>query len=397
MRPPAPKAGHRVWLERWGLVWRSVSFSGKMILRNVSRYKVRTAITIFGVMCATAILLVGRFAGDAMDYLISYHFDKFQRQDVRVDFYAERDMGALLDASRFPHVRAAEPELDYPFTVKAGWRKKDIAVTGLAADVHMLDLTRADGRPVKLGEDGLVIAEHIAEDLRLRPGDIVVMKPLLGKTKRESTVRIRDVVQQYLGTGAYMNIRALSRLLDEPFAVNAVLLRVEQGREGELNRYLKDVPAVAAVEAKKESRRKIEETLAASMAISNLFMTVFSGVIAFAIIYNSTSISLTERTRDLASLRVLGFKLSELRRIVFGENVLLSAAGTALGMGVGTLLCMWMVSAYQTDVYRFPFHISASTFVASGLSIAVFVLIANLASRRRIARLDMVEVLKAQE
>jgi len=224
-----------------------------------------------------------------------------------------------------------------------------------------------------------------------------VMKPLLGKTKRESTVRIRDVVQQYLGTGAYMNIRALSRLLDEPFAVNAVLLRVEQGREGELSRYLKDVPAVAAVEVKKESRRKIEETLAASLAISNLFMTVFSGVIAFAIIYNSTSISLTERTRDLASLRVLGFKLSELRRIVFGENVLLSVAGTALGMGAGTLLCMWMVSAYQTDVYRFPFHISASTFVASGLSIAVFVLIANLASRRRIARLDMVEVLKAQE
>jgi putative ABC transport system permease protein len=194
-----------------------------------------------------------------------------------------------------------------------------------------------------------------------------------------------------------MNIRALSRLLDEPMALSAVLLRVEAGGEDALGRRLKDVPGVAAVEFKGESKSKVEETLAASMAISVMFMTIFAGVIAFAIIYNSTSISLTERTRELASLRVLGFTLAELRRIVLGENVLLSAVGVAAGMGLGALLCWWLVKAYETDVYRLPFHISMRTFVTSALSIAAFVLIANLASRRRIARLDMVEVLKARE
>ena len=223
------------------------------------------------------------------------------------------------------------------------------------------------------------------------------MKPLLGRIKRESTVRVREVIQQYLGSGTYMNLHALSRLLDEPFALNAVLLRVERGGEDALNRYLKDVPGVAAVEFKAESRRRIEETLAASMAIMNTLLSIFAGVIAFAIIYNSTSISLTERTRELASLRVLGFRLSELRRVVFGENLILSAAGMALGMALGTLLCRWLVSAYQTDVYRLPYHVSVRTFVTSILTIAVFVLLANLACRRRIAQLDMVEVLKARE
>jgi len=397
MRPPAPKVAHRIWLERWPTLWRRVSFSGKMILRNMYRYKVRSGLTVFGVMWATAILLFGRFGGDSMDVMIHYHFEVFQKQDVRVDFYSERGKGALLDAARFPHVHAAEPEFDYPFTLKSGWRTKDVAVMGIVPDGRMLNLRTVDGRRIEVGEDGLVLTEHIAETLHLRPGDSVVMKPLMGRIKRSSTVRVRAVVRQLLGSGAYMNIRALSRLLDEPFALNAVLLRVEEDGEEQLGQHLKDVPGVAAVEFKGDSRRKIEETLAASMAMSNVFMAIFAGVIAFAIIYNSTAISLTERTRELASLRVLGFSLAELRHIVLGENVLLSVVGGAAGLGLGTLLCRWLVTAYETDVYRLPFYISARTFAISGLSIAAFVLIANLASRRRIARLDMVEVLKARE
>jgi len=397
MRPPAPRAGRRIWLERWGVLWRSISFSGKMILRNIYRNKLRSGLTVFGIMWATAIMLVGYFTADSMDYLISYHFSVFQKQDVRVDFHTERGRCALLDASRFPHVRAAEPLLEYPFTLNAGWRHKDIAVTGLYPDGHMLRLLTPDGRPVDLGDDGLVLAAHLADTLHLRPGDTVVMKPLLGKVERESVVRVRNVVRQYLGGGAYMNIHAMSRLLDEPFALNSALLRVERGSERALDEYLKDVPGVASVETKNDSRQRVKETLAESMAISNLFLSAFAGVIAFAIIYNSTSISLTERMRELASLRVLGFKLSELQRIVYGENALLCAVGTAVGLGVGTLLCRLIVTAYQTDVYRLPFHITRRTFVISVVGILVFMFIANLASRRRITRMDMVEVLRARE
>ena len=142
---------------------------------------------------------------------------------------------------------------------------------------------------------------------------------------------------------------------------------------------------------------QFEETLAQSMAINNLFLSIFAGVIAFAIIYNTTAISLTERTRELASLRVLGFTLGEIRRIVFGQNVLLASVGLALGIPLGALLCRWLVLVYETDLYRLPFHITRGTIITTALSIALFVFVANMASRRRIGRLDMVEVLKRRE
>jgi putative ABC transport system permease protein len=148
---------------------------------------------------------------------------------------------------------------------------------------------------------------------------------------------------------------------------------------------------------KSEARRQIEETMAESMAIQNVFMNFFAAVIAFAIIYNATAISLTERTRELASLRVLGFTLGEIRRIVFGENIMLSVVGLIAGIPLGMYLCKIVIRAFDTDMYRFPFYISQKTFLATIASIAVFVFIANLASRRSIARLDMVEVLKMRE
>jgi len=397
MRPAAPRAGHRLLLERIGVVWSNVGFIGKIILRNIFRCKVRAALTVLGVSCSLAIIMVGYFTGDSMDYLVEYQFARMQRQDARVAFHAERGRNALYDARRFPWVRVAEPQLDYPFTLKSSWRKKDVLVTGVMPEGRLLHLETVDGGRINVGEGGLVVSETIAEDLHLRPGDVVVMKPLLGRIKRESRVRVRAVVQQYLGTGAYMNIGALSHILNEPFALNAVLLTVGDGRESDLNRYLKDVPGVAAVETKAETQKHFEDTMAKSNAISNMFLSIFAGVIACAIIYNSTVISLSERRRELASLRVLGFRLAEVRRILFGENTLLAAVGVLLGLPLGTWLCRLLVRAYDTDIYRLPFYMSRRTYVTAVVSIAVFVMLANLAVWRRVGRLDMVEVLKARE
>jgi len=397
MRPAAPRAGHRLLLERVGVLWRRVGFIGKMVLRDVFRYKVRSGLTVFGVTVSVAILMMGYFMGDSMDYLIDYQFNVSQRQDVRVAFQTERGKGAYLDAARLPHVRRAEPLLEYPFTLESDWRKKDTVVTGVRPGDRMVGLETAGGRRVDVGDGGLVLSEHLAQTLRLAPGDEVMMRPLLGRAGRDTVVRVRSVVQQYLGTGAYMNLHALSRVLDEPFAVNSVLLQVEPAGEQQLNRELKDVPGVASVEIKKDARRRIEETLAQSMAISNVALGLFAGVIAFAIIYNTTVVSLMERTRELASLRVLGFTLGEIRRIVFGQNTLLAAAGAVLGIPLGVAFCRAIIDAYDTEVYRLPFHITPATFVTTVLTIAVFVLVANLATWRRIGQLDMIEVLKSRE
>jgi len=397
MRPEAPRAGHRLFLERIGFVWRRVSFIGKMIFRDIFRYKLRAALTVFGVMMSAAILMLGFFGGDSMDYLLRYQFDVLQREDLRVGLWTERGKAAWYEAMRYPGVRRTEPQLNYPFKLKNGWREKDVLVTGIVPNASMTRLETIDGRPFALPEEGLVITHPIARDLGVGPGSTVIMKPLLGRVEREVEVPVRAVVRQYLGIGAYMDLRALSRTLREPFAMNTLLMQVDPADQPKLVRFLKDVPAAASVEVKREVQRKAEETMAESMAISNLFIGVFAGVIAFAIIYNSTVISLTERQRELASLRVLGFTLAEVRRIVHGENALLATVGTLLGIPLGLALCKALISAYDTDLYRMPFHVSDATYVKSLLALAAFAFAANLATRRRIARMDLVEVLKERE
>jgi len=397
MRPEAPRLGGAILLERISWFWRRASFSWKMILRNMARYKIRAGVTIFGVAMATAILMIGRFATDSMDRLMTHQFRDVQRQDMKVTFVTERGQEAIGDLAHLDHVRRVEPLFEYPFEVHAGWRKKELLITGMRPDTQMFRLLDTEGRPIQLTEGGLVLTERTARELGLRAGDSVVLKPMIGKVKKERIVVVRAPVRQYLGMGAYMDLDALSRLMDEHLAVNAALLRVDRGSERAVTHRLKDTPAISGVEIKENALISFQQTLAASMAIMNAILLTFAGVIAFAIIYNATSITITERSRELTSLRVLGFDLDEVGAIVFRENWLLSAAGVAVGVPFGLGLCRLLIAAYETDLYRLPFHVRNRTFVLTAVSIAVFVFLANWTARRRLANLDMVEVLKQRE
>ncbi len=397
MRPAPPRSAHKLLLERIGLLWRQTTFIQKMVLRDTFRYKLRSVLTVFGVMCSVSLLLMGFFFTDSMQHMVDYQFDVFMRQDVRIGLEREMGKAAFLEARRLPNVRRAEPVLEYPFTLTHGHRTEDVVVIGVRPGDYLMGLATTDGRRIDVGKSGLVLSEQLAENLGLKANDVVELEPLRGIVGRRTTAKVRDVSQQYLGMGAYMNINELSRLLEASFAVNAVLVRTESDDGQALSRHLQDYPAVATVEITEESRRQLEETLVELMSVTTTFIGLFAGVIAFAIIYNTTSISLTERSRELGSLRVLGFTLGEIRRIVFGQNALLSAVGVALGLPMGVLMCRALTAAYATDSYRLPFYISPRTYWTAAIYLAIFVTVANLAAWRRINRLNMVEALKKTE
>lgn len=397
MRPLAPRYAYRTVLERATFIWRRFSFTGKMIVRNVSRNKFRAALNVFGITVASGLLLIGFFSVDAMGYLIDFQFREVQREDVKISFVKEHDKSALYEAARLRHVRQAEPLLQYPFTISAGWRSKDMVVIGLQRDAQLMRLLTDKHEPIDVGQNGLVVSDYVADELGLVVGSQVTLKPLMGRVTKEKQVPVSQIIKQYLGMAAYMNIYALSRVLDEPFAMNAALLRTERRRERDLSSHLKDVAAVASVEIKSDSHQTWQDTLAQTMWIMGSFLIFFAGVIAFAVIYNVTLISLAERQRELASLRVLGFTTAEVGRIVYNENLLVSAIGLVLGIPFGMSVCRLMVYAYTNDLYRFPYHIEPRSFAIMVVLTILFVAIANLAVRRNIRRLDMVEVLKARE
>lgn len=397
MRSETPRYGHHTIFERIPQLWRRLSFTWKMIIRNVGRYRFRAGFSIAGVAIAAALMIIGFFSMDSIRYLIEFQFNRLQQEDMRVTFAREMGRGAWHDMRHLKYVRQAEPLLQYPFEARRGWRKKDLAIIGLPRDAKLMALVNSEGEIIDVGEDGLVLTERLAKELGVVAGDAVVLKPLMGRLDKERAIRVSQVVQQYLGEAAYMNIDALSRLLDTSFAMNAALLRTERGRELALARELKDVPGIVGVEIKAETVQSIKDTMEQSMRISNVVLGLFSGVIAFAIIYNTTLVSLAERKRELASLRVMGFTQREVGRIVYNENILLSTVGLLVGLPLGLGLSRLLINAYDTEMFRMPFHIEPKTFVMACFWIAVFVALANLAARRKLHNLDMVEVLKERE
>ena len=397
MRPESPKSGKHTLLERSERIWSSLSFTSKMVIRNIARHKFRASLNSFGVIVSCVLLVFGFFTLDAMDYLMEYEYFISKKHDVKVSFFVERGRESVQEARRFEHVRDAEPLLQYPFTATNGWHSKDIVVIGVPRNSRMQKLFDVDENPVDVGESGLVLTDKLARMLGVNVGDYLELKPMMGKVTKEKDVRVSQIVQQYFGTAGYMNIHALSRVLDEPFAVNAMLLDTDHGMSEELHETLEDVPAVASVELKNDAYDSLMKTMGESIGMMGFITVFFAGTIAFSIIYNITAVSLAERERELASLRVLGFTKKEVGRVLYNENILLGAIGIIIGVPVGVWLSRLLTILYDTEMIRMPFHISARTILIAVFVSAFFILISNLATHRKIHKLDLIETLKERE
>jgi len=208
---------------------------------------------------------------------------------------------------------------------------------------------------------------------------------------------VAGVVETYLGTPAYMEMGALNRLLHERPAASLVHMVVETGQEAALYRALKEVPAVSAVMVREAAVTKFHETMAETMLIFISFFAGFAAMLAFGVTYNSTRIALSERARELATLRVLGLSRLEISYILLGEVGLLVIAGLPLGCLVGAGLSAYIAERFETELYRVPLVIESTTF---GWSIAIILAataVSALIVRRRLDRLDLIEVLKTRE
>ena len=397
MRPEAPRSGHRIWIEAFPMLWRRLSFTWKMIARNMARNAFRSGLNVFGAAISTALLMMGFYSIDAMDFAMDLQFKQVQREDVKVSFQREHGKATYHEVRRFPEVRYAEPVLEYPFELRSAWRKKETVITGLPRDARLQKVMGFAEVEMPLEGPGLVLSGRLAQHLNVGVGDKVLLKPLMGRVKKETWVPVAGVVRQFMGLSAFMELESLSRILDEPYVMNAALIDLQAGQEAAFKKRLKDVGGIAGVAFSKDIFKAINDTIAASMQGTNVTLLLFAGIIAFSIIYNITLVSLAERQRELASLRVMGLHIHEVGRILYHENAVLGVVGVALGIPLGLAVCGLLVAVYDNDLYRLPFYIAPRTYLISTGATLFFVLLANLAARRKVQRLDLIEVLKARE
>jgi putative ABC transport system permease protein len=395
MRPEPPSGYRRVAIET-RFVGRRLGTAGRMVLRNVSRHPFRAAASIFGISFAVAILMIGFVFGQAIERLILTQFWDAERQDVTVSFVEPRSERARYELARLPGVIAVEPQRTVPVRIHAGHHERYLAITGVPDTQRLKRIVDREGRPTDLPPSGLVLSQILAQVLDVRPGDAVTIDVLEGH-RPVRTVIVTGLVDDIMGLSAYMNAGALHDVMRESDVVSGALLVVDAATEERLSRELKALPAVAGVGFKRAVLRNFREVMAANMNLSIGINLVFAGIIAFGVVYNAARVSLSERSRELASLRVLGFTRGEISLILLGELAVLTLAALPAGALFGYLLAALIVGSIESEVYRFPLYVSTQAVAQSFLGIIAAATISGLLVRRRLDRLDLVAVLKIRE
>jgi putative ABC transport system permease protein len=395
MRPEPPANFRPGLLERIGLQ-KLFSPAVRMIVRNIERRKWKAALSILGIALAVAVLVVGRYSFDALDYIIEVHFRTAQREDATIIFNNPRTSRARFDVTHLPGVLRAETFRTVPVRLRFEHRSKRVAILGIKPDGELRTLLDRSLRKVDLPSEGLLLSTKLAEVLGAQPGDTITVKVLEGERPVRQVPVVR-LVDEWIGLSAYMDSRALNRLMREGETISGACLAVDPKFASQLYTLIKRTPAVAGAAFREKMLASFLETVAQSLTISTTVLIVFACVIAFAMVYNSARVALSERGHELASLRVLGFTQREVSVMLLGEQALLTLAAVPLGFAIGLAICALLAELMNTELYRMPLVVSGQTYAFAFLIIAAAVGLSGLLILRRLYNLDLVAVLKTRE
>jgi len=395
MRPEVPTRYRRSLLET-PVVSRNLGTAGRMVLRNVMRHPLRAAASVFGIAFAVSILMIGFVFNDAIDRLMLTQFWEAERQDVTVNFIEPRDESARYALERLPGVIAVEPQRTVAARIRSGYRDRYLAITGVSLNPRFKRIVDRDGREIRMPPSGVVLSLTLANVLGVVPGDEITLEVLEGQrpTRR---VQVTGLVDDIMGLSAYMDLTVLHHMMREGDVANSALLLIDHDQEVKLAAELKSTPAVAGAGFKRAVLQSFRDVMAANMSVSIFINLIFAGIIAFGVVYNAARVSLSERSRELASLRVLGFTRAEISLILMGELALVTLVALPVGGLFGYSLSAAIVGMIDSEVYRFPLYVSRQAVALSFLGIIAATVFSGLVVRRKLDHLDLVAVLKIRE
>ena len=395
MRPPVPGTFRHGWLERLGLLPR-LGQGSRIIVRNLARHRLKASLSTLGIGLSGALLLVGGYQFGAVDRLIDTQYRVLQKMDVDVLFTEPTSDRVLAELRHYPGVRYVEGYRQVAVRLNHGPRSERIGLLGMEAASGLRGLRDEQLGELRLPPAGLLMTDYLAEQLGAEPGDRLEVEVLEGERSRR-LVTLVETVEEPVGVGAYMERRALNRLLGEGPALNGAWLLVDTARKEDLFRELQEAPRVGGVGLVQESERAIRAYIGDTVLTMMAILLLLAGSIAFAVAYNNARIALAERARELATLRVLGLRRGEVAWILVGEIGLISLLAIPLGWGLGTLMAWLLSQVMSMDLLRIPFHITPSAYALSALGVIVASLLSIGLVARRLYRLDMLNALKSVE
>jgi putative ABC transport system permease protein len=395
MRPEPPAQFKPTIIERWGLQ-RFFSTAGRIILRNLERKPIQAGLSILGVSLAVAILVTGNYMKDAVNYLMDFQFRQVQREDMTIVFNEPRPARTRYEVANLPGVINSEPFRLVSTRLRFEHRTYRTALTGINPQGEFRRLMNKNSDLVYLPSDGVVLTTKLAEILRVKPGDILTVE-VLEANRPMRQVTVMGLVDELLGVQAYIDLDALNRLMREGQTISGAYISVDAHLANQLYAELKRIPAVTGISTRQASLNSFEEISAENLRIMTSFLVAFACIITASVVYNSARIALSERERELASLRIIGFTKTEVAFILLGEQAILILLAIPVGYLIGYGLAALMSSAYNSELYRLPLIINNSNYAFAFVVVLLAACGSGLVIRRQIDRLDLIAVLKTRE
>lgn len=395
MRPEPPADFRSSLLEKIGL-YRLAEPSLRMAMRNLERRPWQAFFTAFGLALATGIPIVPGALRDGIAHIMSFQWDHAQHQDVTLALVEPSSSSALADARHLPGVLLAEPFRSVPARLRYGHQSRRLNVTGLKRDALLNRVLDKEGRPVALPLDGLLVSAKLAEILGAKPGDRLQLEVQEGRRPTREAV-IGGLVTDYAGVAAYMEIGALRRLLQEGHTVSGAHLTVDRRHWEEFLHEIKEAPRAVSLVIKAAVRASFTKSTAEMIGMIQGLYFSFSIIVSFGVVYNSARIALAERSRELATLRVVGFTHREVAGVMLGELAILTCLALPVGLLIGSQLAYGVITTASTESVRLPFIISLRSCATALLIVLASTAISFAFVSRGIKNLDLLGVLKARD
>ena len=395
MRPPAPADFSKSAAISTALK-RVLDQPSRMIVRRMLRQPWRAGAAIIGIAAGMALSVAMLSVMSSFDKVLELNFSVIDRSDVTVSFVEPLGDSAIYALQRMPGIIEVEPVRTVPALLRNGLNTYRGAINGLVGQPKLNRAVDADMQPIYVRRDGIILAKALADILKLKAGETLTVEVREGR-RPVLQLPVVAVAQSLLGAPAYLELSALNRALKEPNRVSGAYLRIDQADSAAVYKRIKDMPIVAGVSLRAETRAAFKKLMDTGAGAVRYIMAAIAGIITFGIVYNSARIAFAERSRDLASLRVIGFTKGEAAYVLLGELAIITLAA----LPVGSLLGYWLASAisagFSTDLYQIPQSFSPEAYGVAWIAVLAAALISGWLVKRDVDRIDLVSALKTRE
>ncbi|MBL8019889.1 MAG: ABC transporter permease [Leptospirales bacterium] len=391
MRPPVPEMSR---LTLRNPILGRLPVATRWILRQLINHPLRLVLAVTGSSCAIMIIVLGFYSSDAVNFLIRVQFGMIQREDATIMFRNPVSQSVLFDVQK--RVLLAEGYRNALVRLRVGPARREILLSGLPADAQLRRVISRQFVPFDIPPNGILLNRKLGEKLNIKTGDEVELEFLEGKRRRVRTI-VSGTVDEFLGTGAYIQINNLHNMIGEPPVLTSIAVRLDPVQEKDLLEYLKESPLVSGVLLKKSMLEAFRVTLGDMLVVYSMILLSFALAMSAGVVYNLAMISLSEKSWDLATLRVLGFRPREVYRIMVSEIIIQTLPAIPLGCAMGYGVILLILDLTQTESISMPAIAAPSSYLIAVLVVLAATTGSILILRNRMKQLDLLEVLKIRE